>query len=145
MAIIGGKKELMDYMLKTVGVPLCDHMATELYEAINFFLNQYYSEWTPQFYTRTEEFLRSAFKTTPKIVGNTVIAEIGIDYESLYNYKDVTGFEVVSWANQGLHGGLDVGTDTRVWDDTIESTITSGQLLKDCIIYLKSRGINISK
>lgn len=125
---------------------LCEFAANEVYEAINFFLAQYYSEdWDTRVYQRTYDLLHSAFKTTVKQKGNTFYAEVGIDYESLDNYKEATGFDVVNWANSGLHGGVDVGTETRVFDDAIDSTINSGQLLADCIVFLKGKGFTILK
>jgi len=122
----------------------CEFAANEVYESINYFLNQYYSEWSPSSYQRSYDLLHSAFKTTIKKVGNGYQAVVGIDYESLDNYRDTSGFQVVKWANtKGIHGGLDVsseGADTAVWDDMIESTITSGQLIKDCEVFLKGKG-----
>ena len=72
------------------------------------------------------------------------MASVYIDYDSMDNYYNATGYEVVSWANQGLHGGLDVGNNTpHVWDDTIRTTITNGELLKLAIEYLKSKGFSV--
>jgi len=122
---------------------ICELMANEVYEAINFFLNQYYTEWSPSFYQRSYDMLHSAFKTDIKKVGNGYQAVVGIDYESLDDYENATGYDVISWANNSLHGSLDTGTDTRVWDDAIDATINSGQLLANCIIYLKSKGFTV--
>ena len=137
----GGKKELEAYLLNACK-QLCEFASNEVYEAINYFLAQYYSEWEGG-YNRSKDFLHSAFKTEVKKHGNGYIAEVGIDFESLDNYENATGFQVVSWANQALHGGYDAGTDTRVWDDAMDSTINSGQLLADCIAYLKGKGFKI--
>ena len=131
-------KMMMEYCKE-----LCTLMTEEVYSAINYFIIQYYNEWTPSQYQRTEAFLQSAFKTDVKKIGNGYQAIVGIDYESLNEYEEATGFQTVTWANEGLHGSLDVGTDTHVWDDAMESTIGSGQLLKDCIIYLRSKGFKI--
>lgn len=139
----GGKKELNDYLLNVVCKQVCEYAANEVYSAINYFLAQYYREYTPTSYIRSESFLRSAFKTIAKRSGNRYVAEIGIDYESLDDYENATGYEIVSWSNQGLHGNVDVGTNTRVWDDAMSSTIYSGQLLADCIAFLKGQGFKI--
>lgn len=122
---------------------LCEFAANEVYEAINFFLAQYYSEYDPISYSRQFDLLHSAFKTTVKQNGKGYYAEVGIDYDSLDSYQNATGYEVVSWANSEKHGGLSVGTNTRVWDDAIDATINSGQLLKDCIAFLKGKGFKI--
>lgn len=135
-------KSLDDFMMEKCR-QVCEMMANEVYEVINYFLAQYYEEWTPQYYQRSYDMLHSAFKTEMKKVGNSWQTTVGIDYESLNNYEDATGFEVITWANQGLHGSLDIGTNTHVYDDAIESTIRSGQLLKDCIIFLRGKGLTI--
>lgn len=142
----GGKKELEAYLLK-ICKQTCEFAANEVYEAINFFINQYYTEWSPSKYQRQYDFLHSAFKTSVKQVGNSFVAEVGIDYESLDNYKDATGYQIVSWSNEfGIHGGYDASNDgahTEVWNDAMDSTINSGQLLADCIVFLKGKGFAI--
>ena len=132
------EKALMPTMLKMV-----DIMATKVYETLNYFLKEYYDSYDPVSYRRQYDFLRSAVKVEPKIVRGKVIASVYIDYESLDNYKNASGYQVVNWANQGLHGGLDVGDNTpHVWDDTVEA-VDNGTLLKLAIQYLKSRGISV--
>ena len=138
----GGKKELEVFLLERCR-ELCEFASNEVYEAINFFLAQYYSEWQPSVYQRTYDMLHSAFKTEVKKVGNGYQSIVGIDYESLDSYKDVSGWQAVTYANEETHGGLNVDTHTRVFDDAIDSTITSGQLLKDCIVFLRSKGFTV--
>ncbi len=83
-------------------------MAERVYETLNYFLNDYYTGWTPASYRRTEDFLRSAVKVDAKIVGNKCVASVYIDYESMDSYVNATGYQVAAWANTGLHGGLSV-------------------------------------
>ena len=66
-----------------------------------------------------------------------------IDYESMDNYVNTTGFQVATWANTGLHGGLSVSHKPHVWDDTLENTIDNGSLLQLAIQYLRSQGIPV--
>lgn len=115
-----------------------------VYATLNYFLQDYYNDYSPEYYRRQYDLLRSAVKVEPKRVGSKVMASVYIDYDSMDNYYNATGYEVVSWANQGLHGGLDVGNNTpHVWDDTIRTTITNGELLKLAIEYLKSKGFSV--
>ncbi|WP_243126666.1 hypothetical protein [Clostridium sp. HBUAS56010] len=130
---------LMPTMESMVGV-----MADRVYETLNYYLQSYYDAYDPLSYRRSYDFLRSAVKVEPKRVGNKVVASVYIDYDSMDNYYNATGFEVVTWASQGLHGGLDVGNSTpRVWDETIENTVENGELLKLAIEYLKSKGFSV--
>lgn len=133
------ERALMPTMLKMVGA-----MATKVYETLNYFLQEYYDSYDPMSYRRQYDLLRSAVKIEPKIVRNKAVASVYIDYEAMDNYYNATGLQVVQWANQGLHGGLDVGNNTpHVWDDTMDETVKNGELLKAAIQYLKSKGINV--
>ena len=135
------EKALLPNMKEMVNI-----MATKVYETLNYFLQEYYNSYQPSSYRRQYDFLRSAIKVDPKIVRNKVIASVYIDTDSMDNYYNATGHQVATWANQGLHGGLDVGTNTpNVWDDTIEETIKNGELLKVAIQYLKKKGYDVKE
>jgi len=136
-------KDLENYM-KKLAKQVCDYASNIVYEAINYYLDKYYQEFNPVSYRRTEQLLRSAFKTKSVWSGNSWTAEVGIDYESL-DYSDATGYQVLTWANEELHGGLDVGTDTHVYDDAIDNTVRNGQLLEDIIKYIQDKGIKVIK
>lgn len=136
-------KDLESY-LKKLAKQVCDYASNVVYEAINYYLNQYYQEWTPEYYKRTEQLLRAAFKTKSVWAENAWTAEVGIDYDSL-DYDEATGYDVVNYANQGLHGGIDVGSDTHVYDDAINKTIKNGQLIEDIIKYIQAKGIRVTR
>ena len=73
------------------------------------------------------------------------MAYVYIDMDYMGNYYDATGHQVASWANEGLHGGTIEGDNTpHVWDDTIENTVSNGELLRLAVDYLKSKGIPVS-
>lgn len=140
---ISNMDELEKALLPTM-TKMVDVMATKVYETLNYFLQEYYSSYNPKSYRRQYDFLRSAVKVEPKIVRGKVVASVYIDYESMDDYYDASGYQVVSWANEGLHGGLDVGNNTpHVWDDTMEETVKNGELLKSAIAYLKSKGFSV--
>lgn len=133
------KKALLPTMTNMV-----DMLAERVYETLNHFLQEYYSSYSPVSYRRQYDFLRSAVKVKPKQIGNKVVASVYIDYESMDDYKGVTGYQVVEWANQGLHGGLDVGNNTpEVWNDTMNATVNNGELLRLAVAYLRSKGFNV--
>lgn len=132
-------KAIMPVMVKMV-----DELAERVYETLNYFLQEYYNSYDPKSYRRQYDFLRSAVKVEPKIKGSKVVASVYIDTEYMDNYHNATGYQVASWANQRLHGGLAVGTKTpRVWDDSIYETIDNGELLKLALEYLKSKGFSV--
>ena len=140
---ISNMDELEKALLPTM-TKMVDGMATKVYETLNYFLQEYYLSYSPNSYRRQYDFLRSAVKVEPKVVRGKVIASVYIDYESMDDYYDASGYQVVNWANEGLHGGLDVGNNTpHVWDDTMEETVKNGELLKSAIAYLKSKGFSV--
>lgn len=77
------------------------------------------------------------------MVGSKCVASVYIDYESMDDYVNATGFQVATCANEGLHGGLSVSHKPHVWDDTMDNTINNGNLLKTTIAYLKSKGFSV--
>lgn len=141
--IINNMDELEKALMPTLK-GMVDTLAERVYETLNYFLQEYYSSYSPKSYRRQYDFLRSAVKVEPKIVGNKVIASVYIDTDSMDNYNGVSGYQVASWANQSLHGGLDVGENTpRVWDDTIDQTVNNGELLQLAVEYLKKKGFSV--
>ena len=135
------QKALMPTMANMTGV-----LAERVYEILNYFLQEYYNSYSPVYYRRQYDFLRSAIKVEPNVKGNKVIASVYIDTDHLDNYYNATGEEVASWANQGLHGGTVEGNNTpHVWDDTVKNTVGNGELLKLAVGYLKSKGIPVSQ
>lgn len=130
--------------LQPVMMGMVDKLADRVYETLNYFLQEYYNTYDPKSYSRQYDFLVSAVKVEPRIKGNTVEASVYIDTDAMDSYYNATGYQVAAWANQGLHGGLDTGSNTpHVWDDTIDETINNGELLKLAIEYLKKKGFSV--
>lgn len=123
---------------------MADQMAERVYETLNHFLQEYYNSYNPRSYRRQYDYLRSAVKVDAKVKGSKVVASVYIDTDSMDDYYNATGYQVATWANEGLHGGLDVGNNTpHVWDDTMENTVDNGELLRLAVTYLKSKGFSV--
>jgi hypothetical protein len=130
--------------LKPTMLGMVDEMTERVYQTLNYFLLDYYRSYDPKYYRKQYDFLRSAVKVEPKVKGNKVIASVYIDTYSMGNYYGATGDYIAASANQGLHGGLDVGDNTpHVWDDTIENTVNNGELLRLAVAYLKGKGFSV--
>ena len=131
--------------LQPVMMGMVDKLADRVYETLNYFLQEYYNSYDPKSYSRQYDFLRSAVKVEPRIKRNTVEASVYIDTDAMDNYYNATGYQVATWANQGKHGGLDIGSKTpHVWDDTMDETVNNGELLKLAVEYLKKKGISVT-
>ena len=123
---------------------MVDEMAERVYQTLNYFLKMYYDSYDPIYYRRQFDFLRSAVKVKPRKVGNKITAAVYIDYHSMDHYYEVSGYQVASWANQGLHGGQKLGTNTPlVWDDMIKNTVSNSDLLKLAVDYLRKQGFTV--
>ena len=122
---------------------MTDQLADRVYETLNYFLQDYYAGYDPVSYQRTKDFLYSAVKVEAKPYKGGVKASVYIDYDSLNSYKGVTGYQVVKWSNEGMHGGIEVNHKPHVWQDTMDNTINNGELLKLAVEYLKSKGFSV--
>lgn len=131
-------KALQPVMLKMV-----DQLADRVYETLNYFLQEYYDGYDPVYYRRLQDFLHSAVKVDAHPYKGGVRASVYIDYDSLNSYSGVTGYQVAKWANEGLHGGMEVDHKPHVWQDTMDETVNNGELLKLAVDYLKSKGFSV--
>ena len=141
--IIRNKTQLRQAYMEAIK-KVVEEMRNRVYETLNYFLQEYYDSYDPVSYRRTKDFLYSAVKTDVQIDGNKAIAFVYIDTESMDNYYNATGYQVASWANEGLHGGKDLGNGTpHVWDDTMKETIVNGELLRLAKEYLRKEGFKV--
>ena len=143
MAIHISNMNDLEKALQPVLMKMVDQMADRVYETLNYFLLDYYEGWEPSSYQRTEAFLRSAVKTEARPYKGGVEASVYIDYDSMDNYVNATGYQVATWANTESHGGLSVSHKPHVWDDTMDETINNGSLLNLAIQYLRSQGFSV--
>lgn len=143
MPEIKSMKDLQNALLPVMK-DMTDKLADQVYKTLNYFLQSYYDSYDPIYYRRQYDFLRSAIKVGARRNGKTVTAYVYIDTYSMDNYYSATGNQVATWANQGLHGGKDLGTNTpHVWDDTMANTVENGALIRDAVAYLRSQGFTV--
>ena len=135
----------LEKALQPMLVKMADKLAERVYEILNCFLQDYYEGWEPDAYRRTQDFLRSAVKVDAVPYKGGAKASVYIDYESMDNYVNTTGYQVAQWANTGMHGGLAVSHKPHVWDDTMDETVNNGTLLRMALKYLKSKGFSVRK
>jgi len=87
-------------------------MVAKLREIID---EEYYSQFIPRYYSRTEQFLKSALAT----LLSPTSAEIGMDASAMNygNYWD--GETQIEFASRGLHGSTAIETDGRFWESFV--------------------------
>lgn len=102
---------------------------------INAYIEDYYEEYEPEYYRRTYQFMMSCVRSDVYKEGNYHHVDIFIDYHNLH-YKIKNPLVIVEWANQGLHGGLDVTEKkSHFWDDAINVLIPDEAILINNFIY----------
>ena len=69
----------LEKALQPVMLGMVDQLTEQVYETLNYFLQEYYNSYDPKSYSRQFDFLRSAVKVEPKIKGNKVTASVFID------------------------------------------------------------------
>ena len=144
MAKVINNMDELEVALQPIMIGMVDKMVERVYQTLNFFLQSYYNSYNPVSYRRQYDFLRSAFKVDARIVRGKVIAAVYINEDYMSDYYNASGRQVATWANEGLHGGLNVGGNTpHVWDNTMDTTVNNGELLKLAVDYLKSKGISV--
>lgn len=139
---IKNMKEL-NKALQPVMMGMVNKMAERVYETLNYFLLDYYAGYDPSSYQRTKDFLYSVVKVDAHPYKGGVRASVYIDTDAMNSYQNVSGYQVAQWANEGLHGGIEVDHKPHVWDDTMRETIGNGELLRLAMEYLKSKGFSV--
>lgn len=143
MAVHVSNMKELNKALQPVLLKMVDQLADRVYDALNHFLQDYYSGYEPSSYQRTKDFLYSAVKVDAHPYKGGVRASVYIDYDSLDSYKNVSGYQVAKWADEGLHGGMEVDHKPHVWQDTMDNTVNNGELLRLAVDYLKSKGFSV--
>ena len=108
----------LEKALQPVMKGMVDTVSERVYETLNYFLQEHYNSYDPLSYRRTKDFLYSAVNVETRINGNKAAASVYIDTDSMDSYYNATGEQVARWANQGLHGGLDTGSNTPMYGMT---------------------------
>lgn len=143
MAVHVKNMKELNKALQPVMMGMVDKLADRVYETLNYFLQDYYAGYEPSSYQRTKDFLYSAVKVDAEPYKGGVRASVYIDTDAMNSYRNVSGYQVAQWSNEGLHGGIEVDHKPHVWDDTMRETVDNGELLKLALEYLKSKGFSV--
>ena len=140
-------------------------VAEDVKQEIDNALGEYYDEYSPIYYSRTDQ-LRDCCKIgKTKMNGNRISIEVYLDIDSLnYRTKGADPYKTVVAANAGLHGGFDPsntsagqvpwdvissndgsrhGSGTQIWEEPMRELIDNGKLIEIFKKHAKSRGLNI--
>lgn len=100
---------------------------------INTFIEHYYSEYEPEVYKRTYQFLKSCLSVNVKKIGKAYFSSVFIDYENMHYMFDfgfgaenglpINGEQIIEAANLGDHGVEIVAyhSDQSFWNDGLNT------------------------
>lgn len=140
-------------------------VAEDIKKEIDDALGEYYDEYSPIYYSRTDQ-LRDCCKIGKiKMNGNRISIEVYLDVDSLnYRTKGADPYKTLVSANSGLHGGFDPsntsagqvpwdvislndgsrhGSGTQIWEEPMQELIDNGKLVELFKKHAKARGLNI--
>ena len=141
--VFKNKNELLSFLYDKAYDAL-KNAQTIVYDIIQDYLQQFYADYDPVLYDRTEQLLRSLVKGDIYPSAKGYVADVYFDLSSL-NYvtgNQPTGEQVMKAAAQGLHGaiGSDLlyvhgNTGVGVWHDPLQVLDTEAiRILKDRLI-----------
>ena len=87
MAIHVNNMDELAKAIQPVLLNMVDKMADRVHEALNYFLQDYYSGYEPSSYQRSKDFLYSAVKVDAHPYNGGVKASVYIDYDSMNNLQ----------------------------------------------------------
>lgn len=144
--VFKNQKELERFIMKQSRQALMKAQ-DKVYEIIHRFFEQYYQEFIPQEYIRTDKLLESLVKSQIVADGKGYKAEVYVDLNYLnyiYPYgSQPSGQDVMDAANEGRHGVEWTAKDdgTAIWSESIQKLDANAiNILKDMLI---SEGIPI--
>ena len=128
--VFHNERELKNYILS------CSDFAIKAAQEkvmmiINHFLTEFYREFTPEVYDRTEQLLRSLTKSNIKSTGNGWVAEVYFDLSALdYSINRVNSSQTY-WSEEEVlenamvgkypHGGYTKATgNTQIWTESMK-------------------------
>lgn len=141
--VFKNKSELLNFLYDKAYDAL-KNSQTVVYDIIQDYLQQFYADYDPILYERTEQLLHSLVKGDIHPSAKGYVAEVYFDLSSL-NYvtgNQPTGTQVMEAAAQGLHGaiGSDLlyvhgNTGVGVWNDALQVLDAEAiRILKDRLI-----------
>lgn len=147
MPTFKSSKELKDYIIGK-SYEAMQRAEEYVYSLIDRYLQDFYRDYDPSSYTRTDQLLRSLVKSDIRKSGNGWESYVYFDYTSLKytTGSRPTGEQVVSAAAHGEHGaeGLKMmsgNTGVDVWNTPVE--IINSEFMGKFKEYLIQAGIPV--
>ena len=119
-------------------------------EKIQEYIERYYSEYDPAYYSRIFAFMNSLMKTKAVKQGNTWVANVYIDtsieYSSMWDGQHWNMGNTAYMANKGQHGwrGDNYSGYPHFFDEAFREIMNDEHLTSNLASFLKKNGINVT-
>ena len=121
-------------------VPAVNTMARSVEEKVDQKVTEYYREYSPVEYERTDTMMSAPRKTDATASDNGASAQVYADTSLAYSTGKWNMSEVWDSANNYLHGGK-IPSGISVWDDPMEEAQAESRSL--WLSALRSAGLNV--
>lgn len=149
--VFKSENELKKFLLQKCQIAVA-RTQNKIYAIIKKVLVEFYQDYDPLLYERTNQLLHSLIKSNVRQVGNGYEAEVYFDLSSI-NYTTgnmPTGKQVMTAASQGLHGAIgnnllytQGNTGVDVWNTPIQEI--DARAIDMLVQELKTQGIPVKK
>ncbi len=138
-------------------------VAEDAKKEIDDILGEYYDEYSPVYYRRTDQLKNCCKIGKTKISNGKISVEVYLDIDSLnYNTLGADPYKTVVASASGLHGGFDIetmekipwsviqnydgtayGSGAQIWEEPMRELIDNGKLVAIFKKYAKAHGLNL--
>lgn len=119
------EKELKNFLLKKCKVALIKSQE-QVYQIIDRFVKEFYTEFSPEMYERTYQLYKSLVKSDIVLTANGYEAEIYFDLSSIdyVTGSKPSGEQVMQAAEWGRHGAMGLAVadfkGTSIWHESLD-------------------------
>ena len=149
--VFKSENELKKFLLQKCQIAVAQTQ-NKIYAIIKKVLVEFYQDYDPILYERTNQLLHSLVKSNVRQVGNGYEAEVYFDLDSI-NYATgnmPTGKQVMAAASQGLHGAIGSNLLYRqgnsgidVWNTPVQEI--DARAIDMLVRELKAQGIPVKR
>lgn len=118
---MGSLKSTLENIAKQKAVVAVNAVIDTIEEDVSKSMNQYYGEYDPKRYVRTDAMRGSVFTIPATTDGSGAEGKVYI-LDGKYDNVNWSIYDSVDAADRHTHGGYNVGVGTSVWKEPLEET-----------------------
>lgn len=147
MKVINNSQQLKQHMQKIM-TQVLEETALKINDVITEFLQNWYDDYTPTSYKRTEQLLNSCTTSQVFQAGNNFAVQVYINYNAMHHNlaNDITELDIVQNAERGIHGvkyGRLGNAGVGFWKESIDEIKNNKIIIKAFTEFMISKGFNV--